>query len=93
MKLCLYEEGDRRKCGRKADFEIPEPKPREPVKPVQPTRPSDVATNEWVGIVDGDCQGNDEKCTGVNYKGTYVVETDPKGEHSLHVTGTMSWAG
>jgi len=43
--------------------------------------------------VDGECQGNDEKCFGVNYRGSYVVETDAEGEHHLTVTGTLSWEG
>lgn len=49
-------------------------------KLIEPLRPTDLMKNEWVGIVDGECEGTDVKCFGVNYRGTYVIETDAEGE-------------
>jgi len=93
IDLCLKKEGRRRQCGRKMPFEIPSPEPVEPTLPVSPTRPTDFSKREWTAMVDADCEGNDEKCTGVNYKGNYIVETDPDGEHRLTITGSMDWEG
>lgn len=94
INICLKQgKQPRRQCGRKMHFEIDDPAPIPPTLPVAPTQPTDFATNEWTALVDADCEGNDEKCTGVNYKGKYIVETDPNGDHRLTITGSMSWEG
>jgi len=93
IDICLKKSGNRRKCGRKMPFEIPNPEPIEPTLPPSPTQPTDFSKREWTAFVDADCEGNYEKCTGVNYKGNYIVETDPNGEHRLTITGSMDWEG
>lgn len=93
INICLKKDGSKRQCGRKMHFEIKDPTPLPPTLPTGPTLPDDFATNSWTALVDADCEGNDEKCTGVNYKGKYIVETDPNGDHRLTITGSLSWEG
>lgn len=90
INICLTEEGSRRKCGRKMDFEI-----KPPAAPMDgvPMQPGDVKKNKWVGFVNADCEGTDVKCTGIDYKGSYTIETDGDGEHHLKIEGMIDWEG